>query len=322
MPTQGAVPPRADEAAVTESAPSLEARIRAPGDAAIAMRRILWACDFSTGALEALRWVLPIAKAYRSEITALHVIPATVPPGDGILSLANPVLLRPHLHHDVSAALDRYVAPAIAASVPATVTLREGTPIHEILDMAERLPADLVVLGTHGRGALERSVIGSVAEAVLGRARCPVVTVPAQAVPASGAEMPGTVLWATDFSVRATAALPYALSIAAKGGADLIFVHAVEPDPHSHGRERVGEGERRLREVAAANQLPGRRRPECIVVSGSASAEILRVARERGAGLVVMGTHGSRTLHSLLLGSTARRVIRDAPCPVLSLRRT
>src|SRR6185503_2255581 len=116
------------------------------------------------------------------------------------------------------------------------------------------LPADLIVMGTHGRGAFERSVIGSVAEAVLGRARCPVVTVPAQGVPSSAAGMPRTVLWATDFSAHATAALPYALSIAAKGGADLVLVHAVEPDTLTDDRERVREGEQRLHEIATGDQ--------------------------------------------------------------------
>ena len=306
---------------MTGAAPSAAGAADASPGNEVALRRILWACDFSTCALDALRWVLPIAKAYGSEITALHVMPTRVPPGDGPLSFANPALLQPHLHHDVSAALDRYVAPAAKASVPTTVTLREGKPVHEILDMAERLPADLVVLGTHGRGAFERSVVGSVAEAVLGRARCPVVTVPTQAVPASGAGMPGTVLWATDFSAPATAALRYALSIAEKGRADLVLVHAVEPDTVMDDRERVREGEQRLREIVATTGVPGRS-SERIVVYGGAASEILRIARERKAGLIVMGTHGSRTLHTILFGSTARRVIRDAPCPVLSLRLT
>ena len=287
----------------------------------VAFRRILWACDFSPCSLDALRWILPIAKAYESEIAALHVMPTTVPPGEGPLSFTNPALLQPHRHHDASAALDRYVAPAVAASVRATVTLREGKPIHEILDMAERLPADLVVLGTHGRCAFERSVIGSVAEAVVGRAPCPVVTVPTSAAPASVFGMPGTVLCATDFSTHATAALLYANSVAAKGGADLVLVHVVEPDTLANDRERVREGEQRLRQVATGDQVPGCN-VERIVAFGSAAPEILRIAQERKAGLVVMGTHGSRTLHSVLFGSTARRVIRDAPCPVLSLRRT
>jgi nucleotide-binding universal stress UspA family protein len=292
-----------------------------PPDAALSIRRILWACDFSAGSRDALLWLLAIARHYQSQITALHVIPTAVPPGGGMLSISNPALLRPHLHHDVSAALDRWVAPAVAASVPTTVALREGEPVHEILGMAERLPADLVVLGTHGRGAFERSAIGSVAEAVLGRARCPVVTVPAHAVPASVTGMPGTVLWATDFSPHATAALPYALSIAAKGGAHLVLVHAVEPDRLPGEGQRVREGEQRLREVVTGDRGPGHN-VDRVVPFGEAAVEILGIARERKAGLIVMGTHGSGSLHSVVFGSTARRVIRKAPCPVLSLRRT
>jgi nucleotide-binding universal stress UspA family protein len=61
--------------------------------------------------------------------------------------------------------------------------------------------------------------------------------------------------------------------------------------------------------------------PAGLVAFGSTSAEIVRIARERNAGLIVMGTHGSRTLHSILFGSTARRVVRDASSPVLAVRR-
>lgn len=74
----------------------------APG---IALRRILWACDFSSCSAGALRFVIPLARAYGSDIPALHVMPTTVPPGAGAVSLTNTALLRPHLHHDVSLAL-------------------------------------------------------------------------------------------------------------------------------------------------------------------------------------------------------------------------
>jgi nucleotide-binding universal stress UspA family protein len=287
-------------------------------DGTIEIRRILWACDFSTCSVDALRWALPIAQAYQSEITAVHVIPTTVPPR-AMLSFTNPALLQPHLQRDVSAALDRYVAPAIAASVPSRTTVREGRAVSEILAVAETASADLIVMGTHGRGAFERSVIGSVAEAVLGRARCPVVTVPGRAVPGSDAGMPETVLWATDFSSPATAALRYALSVAGKGGADLVLVHAVERDGLGDERARVREGERRLRKIVTGDQPPGADVERVVAVGGAAKA-IVRIARESRAGLIVMGTHGSRTSHSILCGSTARRVVRDAPCPVLSVR--
>jgi nucleotide-binding universal stress UspA family protein len=62
-------------------------------------------------------------------------------------------------------------------SVPVVRQLVEGNPAMEILHMAEMIDADLIVMGTHGRRGLKRFLMGSVAEHVLERARCPVLTV-------------------------------------------------------------------------------------------------------------------------------------------------
>jgi nucleotide-binding universal stress UspA family protein len=283
----------------------------------IAIRHILWPCDFSTGSVEALRWALPLARAFGSEVTALHVIPTTLPARGGPLALANPALLQPHLHHEATAALDRFAGTAIAASVPTRVALREGKAAHHILEMAGQLPADLIVQGTRGMGAFDRAVIGSVAEAVIGRARCPVLTVPMEGRPPSDAIVPGTVLCATDFSAHATRALDYAAALAGRSGVDLLLVHVVEPGPDAD-EASVREAERRLTHAAAATGRGGHART--IVVPGVPAEQILRLARERQAGLVVMGTHGSRTLRSMVFGSTARRVVRDAPCAALTVR--
>lgn len=290
---------------------------RAAPEGGVDIRRILWACDFSTGSVEALRWALPLARAYGSEITALHVIPTTLPARGGPLALANPALLQPHLHHEASATLDRFAGTAIAASVPTRVALREGKAAHHILEMAGRLPADLIVQGTRGKGALDRAVIGSVAEAVIGRARCPVLTVPMEGSPPSDAIVPGTVLCATDFSAHATRALDYAAALAGRSGVGLLLVHVVESGPFAD-EDWTREAERRLTHAAAATGRAGQART--VVVPGHPSEQILRLARERRAGLVVTGTHGSRTLRSMVLGSTARRVVRDAPCAVLTVR--
>jgi len=288
----------------------------APG---IALRRILWACDFSSCSAGALRFVIPVARAYGSAITALHVIPATVPPGGGRASLTNPALQMPHLHHNVSVCMDRYVRPAIAASLPTRIALREGKPVDEILGVAASLPADLVALGTRGLSALVRSALGSVTEGVLGRAPCPVLAVPTRAWPPSG-PLFKTVLWATDFSSHAALARRYALSLAAKSPARLLLLHVVEGDTFRNNDARAREAEQRLQETAAEARDAGCE-AEAIVTSGSASREVLRIARERAAELVVMGVQGSRALHTLFFGSNAHRVVRDAPCAVLAVRR-
>jgi len=289
------------------------------GEAAgISLRRILWACDFSTSSMGALRFVIPIARAHGSEITALHVMPTAVPAAGGLLSHANPGLLQPHLHHSASICLERSVRPAIDASVPTRVELREGKPLDEILGQAARLPADLIVLGTHGESALERTELGSVAEGILGRAPCPVLAVPRRAVPPSGGLFK-TVLWATDFSPHATLAWPYALALAVKGRARLLIVHVVEGNVFGGYDERTRK--RRLQEAVAEGRAAGCK-AEAIVTTGTASREVLRTARERAADLVVMGIQGSRALHTLFFGSNALLVVRDASCAVLAVRRT
>jgi len=284
--------------------------------APIALRRILWACDFSTGSLEALRWVLPLAGAHASEITAVHVVPTTLPARGGPLALANPALLRPQLHQEARAALTRYAGPAVAAGIATETAVREGNAVHEILELADRLPADLIVQGTRGLGALERSVIGSVAEAVIRRARCPVLTVPMDAHPANP-PAPAPILCATDFSPAALRALDHAAAIAARSGAELVLLHVLEPGWSLAGDDPKREAERLLSALAAER---GRARALTMTVSGTASQEILRVARDRKAGLVAMGRHGSRAFPSILFGDTARCVVRDAPCAVLTVR--
>lgn len=288
---------------------------------AIALRRILWACDLASGSTRVLQLVIPIARTYRSVITALHVLPATVPPSDGPEPLTSPALGLSHLRHDAAASLDRHVAPAVVASVPTRITLREGNPADEILDLAARLPADLIAIGTHRRNAFEPAARGTVGEAILGRARCPVLAVPAGAVLPSGHFK--TVLWATDFSAHAAMALRYALSLAARSHARLLLLHVVDGATFNTlvETERAREAAERLREVLAAGQAAGCE-AEAIVTSGSASVEILRIAGERAAELLVMGVQGSRALHTLFVGSTAHRVVGEAPCGVLAVRRT
>lgn len=286
----------------------------------IALRRILWACDFSSCAVGALRFVTPIAQAYGSEITAVHVIPTSLPPNAGAAGLTNPALLRPTLHHDVSSALDKYVRGAAEASVPTQVAIREGKPGAEILALAAKSAADLIVVGTHGEGAITLAVLGSVTEYILERAKCPVLAVPAVALPASGPLNLKTILWPTDFSPHADEALRFALSIAKRSRARLLLLHVVAGTVPGSGDERVRSARQRL-QVVHDTVRAGGGEAEVIVVGGGNSAEILFTARERQADLIVMGTQGTRFFHSIFFGSTAQHVVRSTPCPVLAVRR-
>jgi nucleotide-binding universal stress UspA family protein len=137
-----------------------------------------------------------------------------------------------------------------------------------------------------------------------------------------------TILHPTDFSDGSRAAFELACSLAREHGARLSLLHVtVLPDLAYRGYGLPGfplEAREYLADVAAGlDQLrpPGGAFPvERRLVEGDPATEIVRLAAEAGADLIVMGTHGRTGLRHALLGSVAEQVIRKAPCPVLTLK--
>jgi nucleotide-binding universal stress UspA family protein len=137
------------------------------------------------------------------------------------------------------------------------------------------------------------------------------------------------ILYPTDFSENAAAAWPYALHMVEQLGARVLLLH-VTPGPYPApetflSAEQWGEifaAHRREAEVqlgALASTAP-EVKAEILVTRGVPFLEIARVAGERKADLIVMGTHGRTGLAHTLMGSVAERVVRMAPCPVLTVR--
>ncbi len=139
------------------------------------------------------------------------------------------------------------------------------------------------------------------------------------------------ILVPTDFSESAHNALRHARDYAARFDAELILVHVVEtlavgyasdlfPVPMAEVfHEMAGQAQAELRKLADGLRAEGLRVRE-LVTQGKPSAEIVRVAEEERADLIVVGTHGKGVLDHALFGSTTERVVRKAPCPVLSCR--
>ena len=195
---------------------------------------------------------------------------------------------------------------------------------------AERLPFDLLILGTHGRSGFERLFLGSVTEKVLRSTRVPVLTIPPP-VREPGSPLYKTILCPLEFSAASIRALEYALSLAQEANARLILLHAVEGVLGDAGSQTLGhlsvpeyyhqleqDAVTRLRAVVP-DEARLWARPEERVVKGRAYQEILKVVEEERVDLVVMGVQGKGAVNRLVLGSTTHRVIREASCPVLTL---
>ena len=133
------------------------------------------------------------------------------------------------------------------------------------------------------------------------------------------------ILFPTDFSHTGDAALALATSLARDSRAKLLIVHVEEP-PVAYGGGEMYYGmpdpatedlRRMLYEIKPADPAV---EYEHHLVTGDPAAAIARLAGSEGVDLIVMGTHGRSGLLQVLIGSTAERVIRTSPCPVLTVR--
>jgi nucleotide-binding universal stress UspA family protein len=301
----------------------------------IAIRRILCPIDFSDFSRRALDHAVAVARWYESTVTVLHVFsPMPVAAfGPGPVSF-EPIVLTAADREQLFADTKEFAAAEGAPGIAIEAVLREGNTSVEILEQATSMDADLLVIGTHGRSGFERLVLGSVAEKVLRKAQCPVLTVPRRlpdAVP-SGPVLFKRILCAVDFSECSMHALTYAVSLAQEADGCLTVVHVLAPEFVGQigiGEEHVSLAALQRQHEAAARHLlekavPQEARAYCKAESmlrrGKPWREILQVASDRQAELIVMGIHGRGAADLLFFGSTTHHVVRQAVCPVLTLR--
>lgn len=304
----------------------------------MAIRRIVCPVDFSEHSRCALDHALAIAAWYDSAVTVLHVSPLMPVAAYAPMSGSPPYV---GLAPDERLALLRSMkefAVGGPGTVPIDFEIAEGQVSATIVTRASDLSADLLVLGTHGRSGFERWVLGSVTEKVLRRALCPVLSVPKHLsdTPAGPVAF-RHVVCAVDFSDCSMHALDYAVSLAEKAHASLTVVYVIElpPEMPREVHETVMLGPRNHREYVALAEEAGRARltdvvPDrvraavtvnTVLAAGKPYREILRVAAEHSADLIVVGVHGRGAIDRMLFGSTTQHLVRQASCPVLTIRK-
>ena len=296
------------------------------------IRNVLCPVDFSDLSRHALRHAIAIADWCKAELTVMYV--HHIPFGPLALSPSvapapvDALFLSPEQRAQWRQELERFTPADATKGVAVAFEVAEGDVALEIVARAES--ADILVMGTHGRSGVERLVLGSVAEKVLHRAPCALMTVPAGASDPSAALFRHVVA-AIDFSEISGEALGYALSLAEDADARLTLLHVVEvPRELTEWAAENAEGRKHIElwRLQARDRLqalvPGTVRiatpVDTRIEVGTPYREILRVAAEAHADLVVMGTHGRGALERLFVGSTAQHVVRQAQCPVLTVR--
>jgi len=139
------------------------------------LKRILVPIDFSDCSRKALQYALPLAKEHQAAITLLYV--AAPACGAGEYGAVDYGQWETSMKDSGANELAKLARDQIRGQVSANTLVCVGSPAWEIVEVARSLPADLIVISTHGRTGLKHVVLGSVAEQVVQRAPCPVLVV-------------------------------------------------------------------------------------------------------------------------------------------------
>jgi nucleotide-binding universal stress UspA family protein len=285
---------------------------------------ILTATDLSSTASQAIDRGFLIAKSSGARYTVMHAI--------GMDALAP---LRQFLGENVEAVSQKIVdearerlAELVAESptqdsVTADLQVERGLAATAVPAFSESAGVDLVLVGAHGSGFLQRMVLGSTASRLLRKSRCPVLVVKQEAHRAYR-----RALVTVDFSPGSDATLRIAREVAP--GADIVLLHVFEV-PFEGKMQYAGVDDEVINQyriearVRATHQLRELARSaglsatdySGIVVHGDATRHIIEHEERYRCDLVVMGKHGTHVTEELLLGSVTKRVLAESRGDVL-----
>jgi universal stress protein A len=288
---------------------------------------VLCPVDFSDASRGALRYARAIARHFGSRLVILTVedplLTEAVDLGTGVVW--DPETTRHELAHFASRVL--HGNPLKTGDVEYVVAV--GKPAQQILHTAREEACDLIVMSTHGLTGMRKLFFGSTTERVLRETTIPVLaTPPADEGPTSVRDIPrvvGRILVPLDLTDAAPQQIQIARGLSEALQVPLIATHVVEPIRSplaarlhlpSIDLERRTRAEDKLNELLAA--VPPQLHPEALVAYGDPAEEIAKIARDRQAGLIVVGLHGSKVLGPRM-GSVTYRVLCLAPVLVLAL---
>jgi len=312
-----------------------------PPETSAAFRNILVAIDFSEPSRRALCDALLLAEENHARLSVVHVV-------HGIRKHAALENL-PEVDRDWIAAKKRITA-LVDESGPLekidSVFVRRGPVAEQVRLVIEEQAIDLLVIGTHGRGGLQKLALGSVAEELLRVAPCPVLTLgPIAEIPAAhhGTEFHceagfHNVLFATDFGKGSRKALGLALGLARAGHAKLTLLHMMPMPttttalsayvPAAEAATEFEQWESTSRKQAVQELkdfLPAEtgleQEPRYIVGTDFLAEGILTASITYGIDLIVMGANHAKSarMAAHVPWTSVHEVVRHAPCAVLTV---
>ncbi len=282
------------------------------------IRNILWATDFSREAGEALAYAKLFAKKCRGRISAVHVVPEMGP----ALLEARPAYME-EIYVQVEANKEK--AGKKLAELAARkgvsfdrVLIESGSPVKKIIEIAGREKSDLIVMGKRGMSALEKVLVGSVANGVLRHSPAPVLFVGKKRLRPEIRK----ILVPTDFSKREDVERDFAWELASMFGADLTLLHVLALYNYRVGPESA---EAMLKDLLArlrrreVRERKNFKVSEEVIRDFNAAAGIVNYAQSKKFDLIAISTYTHTNLGRFFLGSNTERVISLSDVPVFAI---
>ena len=299
----------------------------------LSIQNIVVPIDFSEMSVQAIQIAKQLARRFGASIHLAHVRQFNyaadfVAPAPPIV----PFSFMTYEQEGEQTALTglKKVASECGASSATCDVLSGAPPFDEICRLAQTVPADLVVMPTHGRTGLKHVFLGSTAERIVQHSSCPVlVTRRNRAQSKNGSRFSiKTILVPVDFSNCSREGLKYAIGFANEFAAKIILLHATYlgyvyssegtaiydiPGLQKAARRTA---ERKMREFVRSMSF-GSVKYETVFTEGSPVLDICAFAKDHDVDLIITSTHGFTGFTHVLIGSIAEQVVRHAPCSVL-----
>lgn len=253
-----------------------------------------------------------VASAFGAEVVALHAQRFEAPL---YFTAAQTAALKAQLRRgmrDARSYLQDFAEKQLPSGIRRSFEIVEEDPADAVLDFSRKSAADMVVMATHGRSGLAKIRLGSVTETVLRQINIPILTLGPQLKPFPAGSRVHRILCPVDYSHLARVAFEHAVILSQTLGAELIVVHVLDA---GHAVDQAKQ--------SLCDWVPEGVRQQCsikeVVRHGKPAEQVLQEVKESGADLLVIGAAPRNVLGAMLFGSTTERLIRSAPCPVLSV---
>jgi nucleotide-binding universal stress UspA family protein len=256
-------------------------------------REILCLVDLSPASPAVLSWARLFAELFRSQVEIFHVV---WPPTEGDEMRAM----------ELRGQLDNVTHAALGPGISHRIVVGEGHPVKVVFQRIESHPPEFIVLGSHGYDGMARVLLGSVAENVVRMARCPMLVVKGEELPAEKRRL-ARLLCPVDLSDFSRQVCELAAGLSEKLEAELAVALVTEA--------KAAQGaEQRLRDW-----IPPRtqERAKVVAMQGEPAERIIAYTRDNSVDLVVLGAEHRPFLEYATLGRTTERVVRYGPSSVL-----